>query len=86
MIYKCFAVHDAAVGAYHPPQFFRARGEAVRSFQDAVARPEAGFRNHAEHFSFWQVGEYDDSVGLLTACEPERVCGAVDFLTVDTDR
>nr|QJB19023.1 MAG: nonstructural protein [Microvirus sp.] len=77
---EAYSVHDSAVGAFNRPQFFRARGEAVRSFADAVANPEAGFRAHAEHFSFWRVGYFDDADGLFEPVKPERVCGAVDFL------
>lgn len=85
---EAYAVHDSAVGAFNRPQFFRSRGEALRSFSDAVANPEAGFRAHAEHFSFYHVGVYDEDtaefVGLATG--PYRVCGAVDFLIAPSSK
>lgn len=80
---EAYAVHDSAVGAFNAPMFFRSRGEAVRSFQDACADPKAGFRMHAEHYSFWYVGDFDMNSGSLDSVAPERVCGALDFVIVE---
>lgn len=79
MILEVYAVHDAAVGAFNAPLFFRSRGEAVRSFQQAVTNENSQFRSHAGDYSFWKIGLYDDDTGFLTAIENERVCGAKDF-------
>lgn len=80
MILEVYSVHDAAVGAFNAPLFFRSRGEAVRSFQNAVTNEASQFRDHAADYSFWKVGLFDDSNGYLTAIENERVCGASDFV------
>ena len=79
---EAYVVHDAAVGAFNRPQFFRARGEALRSFADACANPEAGFSAHAEHFSFYFLGVYDDNTGefIGNVGGPERIAGALDFM------
>ena len=82
MILELYAVHDAAVGAYITPMFFRSRGEAIRSFQDAVLDPKSQFGSHAADYSFWHVGMWDDSDGVVTPVRPDRVCGAKDFLPV----
>ena len=77
-----YAVHDSAVGAFNAPMFFRSRGEAVRSFQDACRDPNAGFASHADHYSFFNVGVFNLDTGELVslASGPERVCGARDFV------
>ena len=80
---EVYAVHDSAIGAFNRPLFFRSRGEAIRSFQDAVADEQSGFRAHASHYSLHQIGTYDDSTGLVEPMSPERVCGATDFLLPD---
>lgn len=80
MILEMYAVHDAAVGAFNKPLFFRSRGEAVRSFQDAVRDPANGFGTHGADFTFWYLGGYDDSTGRVICDAPERVCGAKDFI------
>lgn len=77
---EMFAVRDNAVGAFNRPLFFRSRGEAVRSFSDAVADEKNGFLRHAEHYDFWLLGYFEDSDGKFTIIEPERVCGALDFV------
>lgn len=82
---EMFAVHDAAVGAFNRPLFFRSRGEAVRSFTDAVADEGNGFKAHAEHYSFWYLGSFDDADGsFVSASQPERVIGAVDVALPDS--
>lgn len=84
MILEVYAVHDAAVGAYNQPLFFRSRGEAIRSFQDAVADPSNRFGSHASDYSLWQLATYDDSNGVIgQLVQPQRVCGAKDFLLPD---
>lgn len=77
---EVYAVHDAAVGAFVQPLFFRSRGEAVRSFQDAVTDGKMQFAAHPKDYSFWFIGIFDDQTGRF---EPDllqdRVCGALDF-------
>ena len=80
MILEIYAVHDAAVGCFNQPLFFRSRGEAVRSFQGAVADENSQFARHAKDYSLWFVGTYDDSLASFEApSKPDRVCGALDF-------
>jgi len=76
-----YAVHDSAVGAYNRPMCFRSRGEALRSFADAVSQEENGFMRHADNYSWWFVGHFDDESGSLIPAQPaERICGARDFV------
>ena len=77
---EAYAVYDAAVGAYNRPMFFRSRGEAVRSFADAVRDVQSGFSSHGADYSWWYIGTFDDSNGAFEAVTPERVCGALDFI------
>jgi len=77
---EVYAVHDAAVGAYNSPLFFRSRGEAVRSFQNGVKDEQSGFSAHAKDYSFWFIGVYDTDSAKLVASELDRVCGALDFI------
>ena len=80
---EVYAVHDAAVGAFNRPLFFRSRGEAIRAFQDAVLDTQSGFSAHGADYSFYVVGDFDDLNGQLISREPERVCGAKDFILPD---
>lgn len=76
---EIYAVRDSAIGAFNRPLFFRSRGEAVRSFQDAVSDVKNGFLAHAAHYDFWFLGTFDDANGSFDV-SGERVCGAVDFV------
>ena len=82
-VYKCFAVFDAAVGAFTSPAITRSRGEAIRAFTDQVNDAKSPFNNHPGDFSLWQLSEWDDSSGLYSSqtALPERVITAVDALT-----
>lgn len=65
-------VYDKALGAYQPPHSVRAKGEAIRNFQDAVNnRDNAQLHNHADDFELYIVGTYDDTNGRITSHEPK---------------
>lgn len=61
MIMKCYSVFDVKAEAYLQPFFARSHGEAIRSFESAVADEKHEFNRHAEDFSLFYVGEWDDS-------------------------
>jgi len=62
-----FAVHDTKVNAFMPPFTMRSRGEAVRSFMDAVSDGQSSFCKHPEDFALWSLGEWDDGSGMFTS-------------------
>lgn len=57
---KLFSVFDSKVGAYMQPFYARTSGEAVRSFQDAIVREGSQFGTHAEDFTLFELGTWDD--------------------------
>jgi len=65
MIYKIFSVHDTKVQAFMPPFVMRSKGEAVRSFTDAVQDHSGTFCKHPEDYALWQLGEFDDQGGEI---------------------
>lgn len=73
-----FSVRDEAVGAFLQPMFFRAKGEAIRAFADAVGNPEHQFAKHLNDYVFYFVGEFDDQAGRFVVAEPVRVLGAFE--------
>lgn len=83
MIMEVYTVLDRGVKAYLPPFFCRSRGEALRSFTDAVNNREHQFFKHATDYSLWLIGRYDDDSARLEACEPERVVTALEVLVDD---
>lgn len=73
MILNVFSVFDAKMRAFLRPFFETNRGTAIRAFVDAGKDPEHAFSQHAEDFSLFHLGEFDQESGefnLLPAPEP----------------
>lgn len=79
---EVYSVFDAAVGAYLPPLFMRARSEAVRSFQDACRDNSHQFARNAKDYSLVHLGFWDDNSGQFESIQPDRVCLGTDFIEV----
>lgn len=81
MIWQVCAVYDKKVGCYSPPQFFRAKGEAIRAFMDAVAAEGSPFGKHAQDYHFSLLGDYDDNSGTFVSEEgPVALITALECL------
>lgn len=63
------AVRDKAVDAFLQPMFFRSKGEALRSFLDAI-KSNAVFSAHPEDYDFYELGSYDDNTGEFLSSGP----------------
>lgn len=75
-----YAVLDKGVGAYLQPMVFRAEGEAMRAFMDAVAAEGGAFAKHKEDYSFCRLGTYDDALGQFDCGSPVVVAEAATVL------
>lgn len=85
---RVYAVLDKAVQAYLNPMCFRSQGEALRSFQDAVAAEGTPFNKHKADYAFCFLGFYDDGLGRfeseppMVVAEAATVLGKPDFFPV----
>jgi len=71
--------YDSVAGAFMTPFFVRSRGEAIRSFVDAINDDKHQFSKHGPDFSLYVVGEFDDNSGLISIPhEPERLITGFD--------
>lgn len=80
-----YAVKDLAVQAFGQPFFVRAKGEAIRSFQDEVnkAPGESAIAAHPEDYELYYIGSYDDQTAQITETPermPELIARAKDLL------
>lgn len=75
-----FTVYDAAVGAFMTPFFTRSRGEAIRSFTEAVNDPKTGFHKNASDYTLFMLGTFDDAGGQFDTAPPERVIAALELV------
>ena len=69
-----YAIYDKAVEAYTRPFFVQAPGQAVRLFNDEVNTVDSPMNKHAEDYSCFRLGEFDDATGEFNTGEP--VCVA----------
>jgi len=75
-----YAVKDLAVQAFGTPFFVRAKGEAMRSFQDEVNKTaDSAIAAHPEDYELYQLGEYDDQTGTILPQTPELIARAKDL-------
>lgn len=80
MLYM-FAVLDKAVGSFMQPFFCRARGEALRTFSDAVNDKQSPFFRHPSDFELYFIGQFDQSNGTVMPGTCERLLTAMDVVT-----
>lgn len=76
---KIYTVHDAKAAFYGQPFFCRTNAEAIRSFSQVVndSTHQIG-QNHSD-FTLFEIGEYDDQTGVITAKTPTPLGNGVDF-------
>lgn len=81
---KAFSVFDEKAGAFMPPFFSTAVGQAVRSFGDGVRREDSPLSRHPEDYRLYLVGEFDDEKGQLVALDGpcQLVSSGVDHVEV----
>lgn len=76
-----FSVFDDKAAVYTQPFYFPVKGQAIRMFSDAAEDDKFPFKKHPEDYSLYQLGEFDDVSGKLTALpEPLFIIRATDFL------
>lgn len=81
MITRMYSVYDSAVGAYMPPFFSRANGEALRSFIEACNDPKRGFVTNPGDYTLFFLGSFDDaSASFVIPDAPERLMSALDAI------
>lgn len=69
---KIFSVYDSAAKAYIPPFFVAEVGLAIREFQGCASDPSHPFCKFSSDFTLFEVGEFDDSNGVISSY-PEHV-------------
>lgn len=62
---KMFAVYDSAVKAFDRPFVMRTEGEALRGWDDICNDEGNAICRHPEHFTLFELGEYDTQNGTF---------------------
>ncbi|UDN67704.1 nonstructural protein [robinz microvirus RP_97] len=77
------AVRDEAVQAFGNPWCAQTVNMALRHFGDACGNPDDNnqWRKHPQDFFLYQVGEFENTTGVLSVLEiPVRLGSASEFV------
>ena len=81
MNHRIFTVHDKAAEVYLPPFFVPTVGLATRAFKDCVNSNDHQFGAHPDHYTLFELGEFDDNTGaFLLHNAPQSIGNGVTFL------
>lgn len=81
MQHLMFAIYDSKTEAYSKPFYSLTKGEAIRTFQDAVNSPDSMFYKHPGDFTLFNIGSYDDDKATLDNGNHENLGCAITFKT-----
>lgn len=70
-----FSVFDSKARVFCKPFFVPTMEVALRAFQGAANDPSHEMGRHAEDFTLFQIGEFDDENGVLTPSAQHMNCG-----------
>ena len=78
-----FTIHDVAADVFQTPFSARAKGEAIRIFSDLVNDNSHPVGQHPDHYTLFEIGEYDMNSAELIPTEPMSLGNGVEFTRPD---
>lgn len=80
MTVKVFGIYDSKVEAYLTPFFMRSKGEALRALGIHANDPQHNFCKHAEDFTLFELGTWDESNGKFDVYPaPQSMCVLIEL-------
>lgn len=67
---KVYSVYDSKSSLFGSPFFIPSEPQARRAFSDVVNDSSTIVSRHPSDFILYQIGEFDESVGLLSSITP----------------
>lgn len=85
MVRLACSIYDSVAKVYVNPFYCATKGEALRSFSNAVNDKNMGDLNkHPKDFILYLIAEFDDQKGLMSSViPPERLGLASDFVELE---
>lgn len=81
MLHKIFSVYDSKAELYLTPFFMKTKGEAVRGFEDVANDKNSAIGRHAEDYTLFELGEYDDCSAIFSLHKtPISIGVALEFV------
>lgn len=65
MKHRIFTVYDSKAEAYILPFFFATKGQALRAFTDMANDQNHAFYKHAEDYTLFEIGDYEDETASM---------------------
>lgn len=72
---KAFSIYDTKALAYGVPFFMSSVGQATRAFADLSNDPQSMVFKHPTDFVLFEIGEFNDSDGVICSVSPYRNLG-----------
>lgn len=66
---NCFSVYDSKARVFSTPFFALTKEVALRIFMEGANDPQLQLCKHAEDFTLFHIGVFDDEQGMLEALE-----------------
>jgi hypothetical protein len=85
MIKQAFAMYDEKAEYYLQPFYYLKVGEALRSLQNEISRPDSPLSQNPEDFHLYHLGEYDDELGKFTNLDVPKLIKRVKDM-VDAEK
>lgn len=80
-MFRLFAIYDTKAKTYTQILTERTSAVAERNFTNAVRNKDMDYNKHAEDFSLFELGSYDNDTGAIQPHkEPILVCKAFTLL------
>lgn len=78
-----YAIYDAKAAAYMQPFTSTNHATAIRMWEAAVKQEGSQFNQHAEDFSMWHIGSFNEDDGTIEPVIPVSIARALDFVQVE---
>lgn len=81
MLHYIFTIQDSEAAAFLPPFFLHTAAMARRAFGDSVNDKGHAFSKHPDHYTLFEIGEFDDNTGLIKAYDSTHTLGnGIEYL------
>lgn len=83
---KIFSIFDSKAKVFGVPFFMPSVGMAIRAFGDLVNERGSLVNKHPEDFTLFEIGKYDDNLGLVEEVPVVSLGMAVSLLRTDLSK
>lgn len=80
MILRAFSLLDTKVGSFSTPFFYVHEGYALRTVSELVQDMSTSVGRHPFDYTLYEVGEFDDQLGMFNPVAPRAIVVAGNLL------